>query len=145
MRLQGRASWVLLILLGGCGTRYALDKTSMTVPALRLTDAIVARRGTRLKFEYAPTVARQVGVHPPGHQGAFVIRSLDGKRTWKLTAVDGIALLPERTRVEAGETLAFSLTFEPIPDDLWEFHVGEGEYETAAGESSWRFEKVSLR
>ncbi|MHC4972034.1 MAG: hypothetical protein ACYTG3_06855 [Planctomycetota bacterium] len=142
MRLQGCA---LLILLLGCGTRYALDKTSMTVPALRLTDAVVARRGTRLKFEYAPDQARQVGVHPPGHKGAFVIQTLDRKQTYKLTGVDGIAVLPERTTVAAGTTLEFSLTFEPIPDDMWQFHVGEGAYDAKADESTWQFQKVSLR
>jgi hypothetical protein len=142
MRLLGR---LLLILLAGCGTRYALDKASVTVPALRLTDAIVTKRGTRLKFEYAPEQARQVGVHAPGHEAAFVIRTLDGKQTYELTAVSGISVLPERTTVEAGSTLEFSLTFEPIPDDLWEFNVGEGEYDAAAGESSWQFLKVSLR
>lgn len=142
MRLSGCA---VLILLLGCGTRYALDKASMSVPALRLTDAIVAKRGTRLKFEYAPEQARQVAVHPPGHDGAFIIQTLDRKQTYKLTGVDGIALLPDRTTVEAGATLKFSLTFEPIPDDMWEFHVGEGKYDAAAGESTWQFLKVSLR
>ena len=144
MRQPGSAL-VILILLAGCGTRYALDKTSMSVPALRMTGAIVATRGTRINFEYAPEQARRVGVHVPGHDGAFTIQSLDRKRTYKLTAVDGIAVLPERTTVNAGTTLKFSLTFEPIPDDMWEFHVGEGEYDAAAGESSWQFVKVSLR
>ena len=41
-------SVAVLILLAGCGTRYALDKLSVTVPALRLTDAIVARRAGSL-------------------------------------------------------------------------------------------------
>jgi len=146
MRLPGGALPTLtLFLFIGCGTRYALDKTSMTVPALRMTGAIVASRGTRLDFEYAPDAARQVGVYPPGHAGAFVLQTLDRKKTYKLTGVDGIALLPDRTTVEAGATLKFSLTFEAIPDDLWEFHVGEGEYDAAAGESSWQFLKVSLR
>ena len=144
MRLPGGAL-LILILLAGCGTRYALDMTSVTVPALRMTDAIVATRGTRLEFEYAPEHARRVGVHPPGHEGAFIIQTLDRKQTYKLTGVDGIALLPDRTTVEAGATLKFSLTFEAIPDDLWEFHVGEGEYDADAGESSWQFLKVSLR
>ena len=142
MRLLGSA---LLILLAGCGTRYALDKTSVSVPALRMTETIVAGQGTRIKFEYAPEQARRVGVHPPGHDGAFSIQSLDRKRTYKLTAVSGIAVLPDRTNVDAGSTLEFSLTFEPIPDGMWEFNVGEGEYDTAAGESSWQFLKVSLR
>jgi hypothetical protein len=148
MRRPGCALLTLTLtqfLLAGCGTRYALDKTSVTVPALRMTGAIVASRGTRLDFEYAPDAARQVGVHPPGHKGAFVLQTLDRKQTYKLKGVDGIALLPERTTVEAGATLKFSLTFEAIPDDLWEFHVGEGEYDAAAGESSWQFLKVSLR
>ena len=144
MRQPGSAL-VILILLAGCGTRYALDKTSMSVPALRMTGAIVATRGTRLTFEYAPEAARRVGVHAPGQEGAFTIQSLDRKQTYKLTAVDGIAVLPERTTVNAGTTLKFSLTFEPIPDDMWEFHVGEGKYDAAAGESSWQFLKVSLR
>ncbi|MHC4162884.1 MAG: hypothetical protein ACYSUM_12205 [Planctomycetota bacterium] len=144
MRLPGSAL-LILILLAGCGTTYALDKTSVTVPALRMTEAIVAKGGTRLKFEYVPEQTRRVGVHPPGHEGAFSIQSLDRKQTYKLTAVDGIAVLPDRTTVDSGSTLEFSLTFEPIPDDMWEFHVGEGEYGAEAGESSWQFLKVSLR
>jgi hypothetical protein len=91
MRQPGSAL-VILILLAGCGTRYALDKTSMSVPALRMTGAIVASRGTRITFEYAPDAARRVGVHAPGQDGAFTIQSLDRKQTYKLTAVDGIAI-----------------------------------------------------
>jgi hypothetical protein len=136
---------LLLVPLAGCGTRYALDKASVTVPTLRMTEAIVTKRATRLKFEYTPDHARQVGVYPPGHAGAFILQTLDRKRTYKLTGVAGVPLLPERTTLDAGETLKFSLTFEPIPDDLWEFHVGEGEHTAEAGESSWQFVKVSLR
>ncbi|MHC4548577.1 MAG: hypothetical protein ACYTEZ_07350 [Planctomycetota bacterium] len=135
----------LLIAVGGCGVRYALDKASVTMPNLHLTEVVVSPKATRVTCEYLPDQTRLVGVHPPGHEGAFSIQTLDRSRAYRLTGVEGIAILPERTTVEEGQTLKFRLTFEPIPDDLWEFHVGEGRYDAEAGETSWQFVKVSLR
>ena len=108
--------------------------------------SIIGTDATTIHFRYeASGQLRRIGVHPPGHGGAFAIKSLDGKQTHALTAISGIAKLPERTQVQEDEVLEFSLTFEPIPESTGAFHVGEGDYDPETGESAWHFRDVKFR
>ena len=138
---------ILVVAAAACGgRRFVIDKASVSVPFLTITKVDVGRKSTPIYFEYAPPEGspRRVGVHPPGHAGAFGIQSLDRSQTFALTGIQGIATLPDRKMVEGGGELRFALTFEPIPDDMWEFHVGEGTYDPDAGETSWQFLNVKL-
>ena len=123
-----------------------MDKASVAIPYLTITNVDVGRKSTRIDFEYTPPEGqpRRVGVHPPGHDGAFSIQSIDRSRKYALTGIRGIATLPDRTDVKGGEKRRFALTFEAIPDDMWEFHVGEGTYSPDAGETTWQFLNAKL-
>ena len=136
---------VLILVACACSsTEYSMDRISDTVQYLRVKKVKVGKSSTDIVFTYETKVqARSVGVHPAGHVGAFAIIAPD-KKIYKLTAVSGIAALPDRTRIEQGETLEFKLSFEPIPPELKTFDVGEGTYTPDAGESSWYFSKVKL-
>jgi len=132
-------------LLAGCaGTTYVVDIASDTVPALRIVAVTNAKASTRVTLVYdaMDTGTRRLGVRAPGEPGAFVIRTPDGKRTYSLVAVEGVAILPARTTLFASQTLTFALTFERIPDDLRHFQLEEGESE---GDTRWQFHDVCLR
>jgi hypothetical protein len=135
-----------LVAAVGCGTTYPVDQVSDTVPSLKIVKVAVNPDSTRIDFRYeARGATRRIGVHAPSDEGAFAIRSLDGKKTYRLTGIDGIAVLPERSTVEVGASLEFALTFEPIPQTMVEFQVGEGAFDAEPGESTWRFRNVSIR
>jgi hypothetical protein len=140
------AALLLLVAAVGCGTTHPVSQVSDTVPSLKIVKVVVNTDSTRIDFRYqASGATRRVGVHAPSDEGAFAIRSLDGKKIYRLTGVDGIAVLPERSTVEDGTSLDFALTFEPIPKSMTAFQVGEGAFEAEPGESTWRFQKVSLK
>ena len=137
---------VSLLVLFGCAGGYPVNQVADTVPFLRITRIQAGADATTIRFRYHATDhARRIGVHPPGHGGAFSIKSLDGKQTYRLTGISGIETLPERTLVSADASLEFSLTFEPIPESTGAFHVGEGDYDPETGESAWHFRTVSFR
>lgn len=136
---------LLLPLLAACAWTYKVDRAAQDVPQLTLLEVSRSRSSTKLTFRYATDETRQVGVAAPGQPGAFALTSVDGAQSWPLEKVAGIAELPERTTVEPGEPLEFTLTFAEIPDDLRLFDVAEGEYEGAEGESRWGFQHVRLR
>ena len=122
-----------------------MDQVSDTVFQLHVTKVRVSGGKTVVEFEYsAGDQARRVGVHPPGAEGAFEIETLDGAESFALRKIEGIAVLPDRTQVMAGSNLKFKLTFDPIPETLRRFNVGEGDYDPAAGESSWYFKNIEL-
>ena len=122
-----------------------MDQVSDTVFQLHVTKVRVSKDKTVVEFEYsAGDQARRVGVHPPGVEGAFEIETLDGAESFALRKIEGIAVLPERTQVMAGSDLKFKLTFDPIPNSLRRFSVGEGDYDPATGESAWYFKTVEL-
>ena len=138
--------FVLLCLpLAACiGPSYRMDRPADTMPDLHLTKVTVTPTATRISFRYRSDQTRRIGVHAPGAEGAFAIRAAKSTQTYALKGAQGIALLPERTLVEAGTALEFTLTFEPIPDMLREFHVGEGSYDPETGETAWHFRNVKL-
>jgi len=137
---------LLLVAAVGCGTTYPVGQVSDTVPSLKIVKVVVMTDSTRIDYRYeASGATRRIGVHASTDEGAFAIRSLDGKKTYRLTSIDGIAVLPERSTVEDGRFLEFALTFEPIPKTMTEFQVGEGAFEAEPGESTWRFRKVILK
>lgn len=142
--------WLTLPLLAfaACGSvrEYRLDKVSDTTALLRITKIVAGPDSTRITFRYqAAERMRRMGVHPPGHTGAFVITDADETTTYKLQEIDGVATLPERTKVRRGEMLEFTLVFESIPASLTRVHVGEGKYSPEAGETSWHFLDVELK
>ncbi|MFQ5844667.1 MAG: hypothetical protein ACE5JG_06725 [Planctomycetota bacterium] len=141
---------LLPLLVCGCSvarTEYSLDHASATVANVRITGVTVTRDETRVAFVYEapPGQTRRIGIHPPGHTGAFIIQSADRTQTYGLVGADGISILPERTTVPGGERLEFALTFDPIPKGLRTIHVGEGEYTPETGESSWHFLDLALK
>ena len=137
---------VSLLVLFGCAGGHWVDQVADTVPFVRITRIEAGTDATTIRFRYhASDQARRMGVHPPGHGGAFAIKSLDGTKTYRLTAIAGIATLPERTLVPAGDAFTFSLTFEPIPESTGTIHVGEGDYDPEIGESAWHFRNVNFR
>ena len=134
-----------LLLLAACSYTYTIDLASSTMPRVHIKQVKVTSGATRITFRYDTDQTRRIGVHGPGEDGAFRISSVDGARSWKLQKIDGVAVFPERTTVDAGQALEFTLTFETIPDDLRHFNVGEGTYDPDSGETSWQFFDVRLR
>ena len=139
-----KTRWLAPLLLFACAFKYPMDKRSETSPAASITEMRVSTKSTKVTFRYAPKTTRRVGVHPPGHAGAFRISTVDGAESWPLEKIHGVATLPERTTVEAETSIEFTLTFAAIPEELRLLNIGEGEYRPDAGEKSLQFFDVRL-
>ena len=143
--------WILLPLLAlpACTTAariYPVDKVSDTMVLLRLVQVEAHHDLTVVALRYqAGEELRRVGVHAPGTKGAFVITDETEETIYKLVAVKGISVLPDRTAVEPGGTLEFTLTFEPIPETLARINIGEGRSRPVPGETAWHFLDVELK
>lgn len=138
----------LVLTLAACmGTAYSVEKVADTVPFLRITKVAVSGSSTKITFRYTASgdQDRRIGVHPPGHGGAFRIQATTGTATYALTGVRRVAVLPDRTLVPQGSSREFTLVFEAIPETMNAFHVGEGDYDPESGESAWHFRDVEFR
>lgn len=126
---------------------YALDVPSDTDPNVHITKVIISEDATVVRLRVVcPQTARlgsTMGVFPPGHQLAFYIMSTDRSKRFNLVGVEGVAIRPNATRLRAGESLEFSLTFERIDNKMNHFHLIEGEAEHTRG-TPWHFLNVSL-
>jgi len=115
---------VLLLLLAGCSHRYRVNETAWTVPNVFLHEVRMSSGATKLVLRLEAEEACEIGVPPPGDAKAFKLRA--GDRSFALTDVAGVAELPGTTGVDARGSQRFSLTFEPLPEDVKAFDV-EGE------------------
>ncbi|MDH3591459.1 MAG: hypothetical protein OER88_06250 [Planctomycetota bacterium] len=144
-----RSLTLSLLLLGACTTarEYQVDQVSDSIALLRIVGVTVTGDATKVMFRYqADEQSRRIGVHPPGHSGAFVITDADGAAgTYALVESRGIATLPARTNVARGESHDFTLVFVPLPTPVRRVHISEGTYAPETGETSWRFTNVVLR
>lgn len=135
---------LMLAVATACASRYRVNEVADTVPNLFLEEVRARSGSTKLVFRYEASEAMLVGVHPPGHPDAFVLRTLDGQRSFALTDVSGIAELPEKTEVDARDSLRFSMTFEGLPEDVTTFSAGAAAFDPERPGDSWQFFRVAL-
>lgn len=84
---------------------------------------------------------------PPGDPEVMFLELPGGKRA-SLKSAEGIAIMPSRTSLAAGETKTFTISFEPIPADTKSFDLFEGEQGKTAkigSGSLWVFRNVELK
>ena len=118
-------------------------------PQLVLRRVTKLPSSTKLDFVFTNKGNSTVTIHvgPIGDVDAFFVELLDGRRI-ELQGSEGIAILPQRDRIEPGGKRQFSLTFAPLPAGVTRFHVFEGEAAKSgpSGETRlWFFRDVKLR
>lgn len=100
-----------------------------------------------LVFKGAGTSKIRTGA--PGQQVAFYIADPNSRAEYRLFNVEGIAMEPAWTPLQEGESVAFKLTFERIPDSLTTFHLIEGKTPSLSEDGvptrSWTFMNVKLK
>lgn len=142
--MKANLALVLLVAVAGCAGRYRVNEVSDTVPNLFLEEVRAGSGSTKLVFRYEADEAVSIGVHPPGHPQAFVLRTVDGLQTLALTDVSGIAELPETTEVGPRDSLRFSLTFEALPGGTNAFSAGPAVFDPERPGESWQFFRIAL-
>jgi len=135
---------LLFVAAAGCSSRYRVNEVSDTLPNLFLEEVRVGSGSTTLILRYEADDVAAIGVRPPGHPGALVLRTLDGQRTLALTDASGIDELPETTEVGPRDSLRFSLTFEALPGGVRAFGAGAADFDPERPGESWQFFRIAL-
>jgi hypothetical protein len=126
---------------------YVLDwPGDGTLTYVRIKQVVVGSDNTTVTVLLENTTRKPMSVStaPPGDREAFYLQRADKKKRFKLLRVDGLPLSPQRTDVAAGESLQFTLTFEPIEPTMTVFDLHEGD-EQRAGTTYWNFSHVRLQ
>ncbi len=118
-------------------------------PQLMLTRVTKKPDGLKLDFVFASTsaTAMMIKISPAGDPNAMFVELPDGRRL-EFKSSEGIAVKPERDRIEAGEKQRFSLTFDPLPDGETKFDLyeGEGAKNAPPGQGQfWLFRNIQLK
>ena len=74
---------------------------------------------TKIHFEFDSEI--ECRAYPPGNENAFFIKDALSDKTYKLLNIEGLSIYPQYSITEE-----FTLTFEKIPNDLFQFHLIEG-------------------
>jgi phage shock protein PspC (stress-responsive transcriptional regulator) len=107
---------------------YTLRAVADTDPNLEITRATIDDAQTAIHFRFRNTTGESasISVSPPGDPRSFFIASSDLSRVFLLRDIEGIAIQPQRTVVEPGEDVEFTLIFDRIEDSMTRFHLIEG-------------------
>jgi len=101
---------------------------SLFIKSVEITDDY-----TKINFN---SISAGCKAYPPGHEKAMYIKDMAKDKIYKLTKVEGIAIGPD-----FGKATDFTLTFEPLPKDLFEFDIYEG---TVDPQYAWTFNNVTI-
>jgi len=128
---------------------YAMNVVCDTNPELRIKKVTVTDSKTIFNLVFKSESTSWIRTAAPGQQTAFYIADPDSRAEYKLLNVEGIAMEPSQTSLEEGESVAFKLTFERIPDSLSTFHLIEGKTNSFGQDGmptrSWTFMNVKLK
>ena len=98
---------------------YQVDIVCNTTDSLKISSLELTNEFTRINFLIDSNCS--CFAYPPGSQKAFFIKDASSNKTFKLLNIEGIAIAPNWCN-----TSKFTLTFEPLPKNLFKFHVIEG-------------------
>lgn len=128
---------------------YAMNVVCDTNSELRIKKVTVTDSKTIFNLVFKSATTSWIRTAAPGQQTAFYIADPDSRAEYKLLNVEGIAVEPAQTPLQEGESVAFKLTFERIPDSLSTFHLIEGKTNSLGQDGmptrSWTFMNVKLR
>jgi len=121
---------------------YQVNQFSVTQPNLKITTIQITDTATIVNLSFTPKTACKVGIYPPGHQMAFFLRDVTGKKTYQLINYSNIGIQPLSETVNAYATKTFTLYFEKI--DVKRFHMVEGEI-LSPNSTTWHFSNIQLK
>ncbi len=128
---------------------YPMDVVCDTNAELRIKKIAITDSKTIIHLVFKSARTTQIRTGAPGQQVAFYIADPNSRAEYRLLNIEGISLEPSWTPLEIGESLAFKLTFERIPDTLTTFHLIEGKMPSLTGDGlptvSWTFMNVTLK
>ncbi len=128
---------------------HAVNVQSDDSPGLLLYRVTVDETSTKLDFTFTNSGKRatSVTVAPPGDKYAMFLEWAPGKKARFRSAI-GIGVKPRDNKIPAGQSLSFSLVFEPLEPGVRTFDMYEGEdaKKVMPGQATyWVMRKIELK
>ncbi|MET1078651.1 MAG: hypothetical protein ABWY06_11600 [Pseudomonas sp.] len=123
---------------------YPVGQVSDNDPGLVLKRVRQSADSTQLFLEYNERESSaRIGTYPPGHPDSFRLIDPASGREYALRAVKGIATAPDFDETEDGDSLEFSLEFEPVA--VRRFDLREGMQKGEEDEVMWHISGIRLQ
>lgn len=128
---------------------HAVNVQADDSPGLLLYRVTVDETSTKLDFTFTNSGKRStsVTVAPPGDKYAMFLEWAPGKKA-RFKSATGIGIKPKENTIPAGQSLSFSLVFEPLEPGVRAFDMYEGEdaKKVMPGQATyWVIRKIELK